>query len=238
MHKLLFAVILLLATTAVSAQQLGGYTQMMRDSHHGTQIEYLSEGGKAFLWYPGNSSILEGRWKREGGDICFAYGGNTYNPVTGHSGGGWECMPFDLYWRVVEERMQGDIFSLDGRGAVPFKLDPKRTTLEKLLARVAPRAEAPPIELAITGSGGEQASMSCASIIANAERSKADMAIAVSTYFHGVFMGKRCVDVDYDRAYELAQRAGISFEPWARVLRERAAAGHPRAVAAVERLGL
>ena len=238
MRTFMFAALLIFVTSAVSAQQLGGYTQMMRDGHHGTQIEYLSENGKASLWYPGNSSIVEGRWKREGADICFAYGGNTYNPVTGHNGGGWECMPFDLYWRVVEERMPGDIFSLQGRGAVPFKLDPKRTTLEKLLARVAPQAEAPPIEMAVTGSGGARESMSCESIIANAERSKADAATAAATYFHGVFMGKRCVDVDYDRAYELAQRAGISFEPWARVLRERAAEGHPRAVAAVERLGL
>jgi len=238
MRRFLFAVLLFFVSSAVSAQQLGGYTQMMRDSQHGTQIEYLSEGGKAFLWYPGNASILEGRWKRQGADICFAYGENTYNPATGHVGGGWECMPFDLYWRVVEERMPGDIFSLQGRGAVPFKLERRRTTLAKLLARVAPGTDAPALEMAVTGSGGERESMSCASIIANAERSKADMANAVSTYFHGIFMGKHCVDVDYDRAYDLARRAGISFEPWARVLRERAAEGHPRAVAAVKRLGL
>ena len=238
MRLLLVASLLILLIPAAVAQQLPGYTQMINDGQHGTQIEYLTEGGKAFLWYPGNSNILEGRWKREGQDICFAYGENTFNPVTGHQGGGWECMSFDIYWRVVEERMPGDLFALQGRGAVPFRLDPKRTTLEKLLARVSPGSEAPPLEMSITEADGDRVSLSCASIIANAERSKADMATAVSTYFYGIFMGKPCVEIDYDRAFDLAKRAGISFEPWARVLRERAANGHPRAIATVERLGL
>lgn len=239
MMRVLFLALLLFAAPVVAtAQQLAGYTQMINDGQHGTQIEYLADGGKAYLWYPGNRVILDGRWKREGRDICFAYGENTYNPVTGHQGGGWECVSFDAYWRVLEERMPGDLFALQSRDNVPFTLDPKRTTLEKLLARVAPGAKAPPIELAITGANGERVSESCASIIANAERSKADMARAVSTYFYGIFMGKPCVEIDYDRAYDLARRAGISFEPWARVLRERAAYGHPRAIAVLERLGL
>jgi hypothetical protein len=80
--------------------------------------------------------------------------------------------------------------------------------------------------------------MSCESLIANAERSMTDMSHAVPLYFYGLFMGKPCVEIDYDRAYDLAQRAGISFEPWARVLRERAANGHPKAASVVERLGL
>ena len=230
--------LLLLAPAAASAQQVGGYTNMMVDRAHGTQIEYVTTSGKAFLWYPGNDVILEGRWKREGENICFAYGENTYNPATGTQGGGWECMPFNIYWWVVEERMPDDIFALEGRGAVPFKLNPARTTLEKLLARVSPQADAPPLEMAVTGANGDLVSESCATIVANVERSKADMARAVSTYFRGTFMGKPCVEIDYDRAFDLAKRAGISFEPWARVLRERAAAGHPTAVSAVERLGL
>jgi hypothetical protein len=118
------------------AQDVGGYTQMTYESQHGMQIEYLSEGGKAFLWYPGNRSILEGRWKREGREICFAYGQNTFNPVTGHRGGSWECMPFNLYGSAVAERKRGDVFALEGRRSVPFRLDRKRTTLAQLLARV------------------------------------------------------------------------------------------------------
>lgn len=238
MRAIVFTLLLIFLVPSAAAQQLAGYTQMINDGQHGTQIEYLDDGGKAFLWYPGNSNVLKGRWKRDGQDICFAYGENTFNPVTGHRGGGWECMSFDMYWRVVEERMPGDLFSLQRRDAVPFRLDPKRTTLEKLLARASPRTEAPPVEMSITEADGDRVSMSCASIIANAERSKADMSHAVSTYFYGIFMGKPCVEIDYDRAYNLAQRAGISFEPWARVLRERAANGHPGAISVVERLGL
>jgi hypothetical protein len=234
----LVLLLLVAGATASMAQQLGNYTNMMRDREHGTQIEYLTTNGKAFLWYPGNDVILEGRWKREGSEMCFRYGENTYNPATGQQGGGWECMPFDIYWWVVEERMPGDIFGLATRGAAPFKLDPKRTTLEKLLARVSPGAQAPAIEMAVTDGSGAEVSMSCASILANAERDKVGMAEAVSTYFHGRFMGKFCVEVDYDKAYDLARRAGISFEPWANTLRERAAAGHPSAKSAVERLGL
>lgn len=228
----------LLAAVAAQAQPVGGYTNMSVDPAHGTQIEYVAAGGKSYLWYPGNTVILEGRWKREGDSICFAYGENTYNPATGTQGGGWECMRFDIYWWVVEERVPADVFSLATRREAPFKLEPKRTTLERLIARVSPDVEVPPLELAVTGPNGNLVSESCASILANAENSKADMARAVSTYFSGRFMGKFCVDVDYDRAYDLAQRAGISFEPWARQLRERAAFGHPSAKSALERLGL
>ena len=78
----------------------------------------------------------------------------------------------------------------------------------------------------------------CESIIANAERGGMDTQMAIATYFHGKHMGKACVDVDYDRAYALAQQFNISFDPWANILRERAASGHPTATAALERLGL
>ena len=84
----------------------------------------------------------------------------------------------------------------------------------------------------------EAGGYTCESIIANAERGGMDTQMAIATYFHGVFMGKSCVKVDYDRAHALAQGAGISFEPWARILRDSAATGHPTAVAAVKRLGL
>jgi hypothetical protein len=82
--------LLALAAPAVAAPQIGGYTNMSHDAGHGTQVEYLSPGGSAWLWYPGNSVILPGKWKRSGENICFAYTANSYNPVTGHKGGDWE----------------------------------------------------------------------------------------------------------------------------------------------------
>ena len=82
-----------------------------------------------------------------------------------------------------------------------------------------------------------QSEMTCESIIANAERSKTDMAIAAGTYFHGKHMGKSCVDIDYARAFDLATRSGIGVEPYLRILRERADQGHPSAKSALEKLG-
>ncbi|KQT48490.1 hypothetical protein ASG47_09090 [Devosia sp. Leaf420] len=237
MHRLLVALIFLAFSSAAFGQEIGDHTHMSYDPAHGTQVEYLAANGNSYLWYPGNRSILPGRWKREGDQMWFAYGANTYNPATGQSGGGFECVPFRIYWGSVERRMPGDILGLSSRTDVPFRLEKRRTTLEKLLARVSPGAVAPPLEVG-TRIGNQEIVLSCANILANAENGKAGAQLAISTYFHGVFMGKPCVDVDYDKAYALAQKAGISFEPWARVLRERAAAGHPRAVAAVARLGL
>ncbi len=77
----------------------------------------------------------------------------------------------------------------------------------------------------------------CESIMANAERSKSDMAMAASTYFHGIFMGEPCVKVDYARAFDLMARSGTDPAPFLRVLRERAASGNPNAKRALDRYG-
>lgn len=50
-------------------------------------------------------------------------------------------------------------------------------------------------------------------------------------------MGKPCVDIDYVRAFDLAERSGTGVEPFLRILRERAGQGHPSAKSALERLG-
>jgi hypothetical protein len=228
---------LVLAGPGMAASiDIGGYTNMTFDSGHGTQVEYVAAGGISFLWYPGNRVVLDGRWKRQGSDICFLYGANTYNPVTGVRGGAWECMPFRLYWGGITERMKGDIFALRGRGAVPFVLSKDRTTLERLLSHASPGAKPPAPETPVNAPAGEIAE-TCDSIMANAGRSKWDMTMAASTYFYGMFMGKPCGKVDYDRAFALARQAGISVGPWLNVLRERAASGNPLAISALKRLG-
>lgn len=224
----------LLTAPAVAGPQIGGYTNMSYDAGHGTQVEYLSPGGGAWLWYPGNSTIVPGKWKRSGANICFAYTANSHNPVTGHAGGGWECMEYRLWWWAIAERVEGDPLGLEGRTKVPFKLGKARVRFDKLIARVT--GEKPPVEVTFLTPGAEVA-MSCKSIIANAEHSKADMYVAASTYFHGRFMGEPCVKVDYARAFDLIKRAGESPEPFLRVLRERAATGHPDAKAALARFG-
>ena len=90
---------------------------MSHDAGHGTQVEYLSPGGGAWLWYPGDAMIVPGKWKRAGKDICFAYTANGYNPVTGHTGAGWEYMEYRLWWWAIDERVQGDPLGLEGRAA-------------------------------------------------------------------------------------------------------------------------
>jgi len=100
----------------------------------------MSQG--VYLWYPGNSIVLKGHWKRQGTGICFEHGANTYNPVTGVQGVNWECISFRIYWGGIGERMKGDIFALRGRSGVPFVLSKDRTTLEALLSRASPRTRA------------------------------------------------------------------------------------------------
>lgn len=93
------------------------------------------------------------------------------------------------------------------------------------------------IPFAAAAQAQDAASITCQSIIANAERGGMHTQMAIGTYFHGKHMGQPCVDVDYDRAFALAQQFGISFDPWAKILRDRAAQGHPTAISALDRLG-
>ena len=224
----------LLITPAGAAPEVGGYTNMSYSAGHGSQVEYLSPKGTAWLWYPGNSQIVVGKWKRSGASICFAYGQNTYNPVTGRRGGDWECMEFRLWWWAIEQRVEGDPLHLEGATKVPFKLGKQRGRLDKLVARLT--GNKVPLEVTIL-EPGKEAALSCKSILANAERSKSDMSFAIGPYFHGIFMGDPCGKVDYDRAFDLMQRTGTDLAPYLRILRDRAANGNRRAAAALERYG-
>ena len=120
---------------------------------HGTQVEYHSADGRAFLWYPGNPMILRGQWRVEevpnvpklwevppgSGNIvertlfqpCYRYGANTYNPVTRNHGDKWECSGF---FTGFGEARGGDLFGLARGGAVPFVLGKQRHSYDELLA--------------------------------------------------------------------------------------------------------
>jgi hypothetical protein len=110
---------------------------------HGTQVFYLRPDGMEFLWYPGNSLIVQGKWRIEArttsGErskdysvICFQYGANTYNPVTKKSGGTWTCTPAHVVAGRIVDRAAGDVFRLARRTAVPFKLSGEKTTINEL----------------------------------------------------------------------------------------------------------
>ncbi|MDO5706800.1 MAG: hypothetical protein Q4G49_17240 [Paracoccus sp. (in: a-proteobacteria)] len=100
---------------------------------HGTQIEYLAPDGRSFLLYPGNRMILPGEWQIRGsgpikGEMCFRYGANTYNPVTGARGSAWECGFLTDYLVYNDEIRDGDILNLSRRTQPPARL-PKGVNL-------------------------------------------------------------------------------------------------------------
>lgn len=137
MRAFLSAAVLLLGSVSVALADpsLSNVTVMTWDRGHGTQVEYFDARGRNWLWYPGNRIALPGRWKSENGNICFAYGRNTYNPQTGHRGGGYECTPAAVHERGVVDRVRGDVFNLKS-GRIPFVLSPRKTTIRKLLSKV------------------------------------------------------------------------------------------------------
>jgi len=96
-------------------------TVLFYDSSHGNQIEYYDPSGRAFLWYPGNRVIVPGEWRVDGQDICFRYGMNTYNAVTGERGGTWSRSPLRQWTSDVVDSATGDAFGL-ATGEIPFHL--------------------------------------------------------------------------------------------------------------------
>lgn len=100
-----------------------GKTHLGYDGGHGNQIEYESADGTCFLWYPGNQVIVPCLWKREGDQVCFKYGLDTYNPVTRERGGKFECTGI-LDWKAgTVASMEGDPFGLASKEGVPWNLE-------------------------------------------------------------------------------------------------------------------
>ena len=132
MRILLLAAMLLGLATPAFAASLANTTIMTWDPGHGTQVEYYDGAGHSWLWYPGNRVVLPGQYKLKGADICFAYGPNSYNPVTGKIGG-WECQNLKAEQQFTVDRTKGDVFHLKNAGKVPFRLSNARTTIGALL---------------------------------------------------------------------------------------------------------
>lgn len=245
MFRLLFGLFSALAipAAAMAASPIGS-TNMTFDSGHGTQVEYLAANGGAHLWYPGNSVILHGQWKKQGASYCFKYGPNTYNPVTHVYGDKWECEPNSVYTSGLVEQARGDPLHLARRSAAPFPLPHNRVTLEQLASKVGLGVElgevshAPPPPRRITTTPADAAA-TCAAAIANAHKSRSAMILAALTYYHGEYLGQRCLTVDYLKAFALLKEAGDAADAASLLadLKTRAATGNPKAVAALEKLG-
>ena len=101
-------------------------THLDYSTQHGTQIEYMSSGGRAYLWYPGNTQLVVGEWntqsdRQNGGEICFRYPSATFNPATRTFGGNWSCQrAADFIW-AEEQYTKGDPYRLS-TGQIPFVL--------------------------------------------------------------------------------------------------------------------
>lgn len=99
-----------------------GKTLHFYGDSHGNQVEYLDPDGRCYLWYPGNTVVVVGRWRCDESRIYFRYGYNSYNPVTGVIGGQWEPCPVALWSLSIVEAVPGDILGLARR--LPFVLKP------------------------------------------------------------------------------------------------------------------
>lgn len=211
---------LLLGSLGSHAASIGGYTNLSYSPVHGTQIEYVANGGSNYLWYPGNAVILPGHWKAKGKDICFKYGANTYNPATGSAGAKWECMPLDLHKFSVKERAVGDPFGLAKRTAVPFVLSKFKSSLSAVAKRLGV-----PITLAalpetrlktrfgvVTGIPEDTTQMPCERLLAMRHKSRANEIYFAGMMTYGNQMGSRCKIVDTVGAFEIFKKFGVVEE--------------------------
>lgn len=111
-------------SVTVSGYPTSGTTYLNFDLAHGFQVTYL-ENGQSWLWYPGNAAALGGRYEQRvvGGQnaMCWQYGGNTQNPVTGTSGGAFQCQSMIMSQKGNVAKLTGDVFNLKS-GSVPYRL--------------------------------------------------------------------------------------------------------------------
>ena len=114
-------------TSITSSQQsirnyVSNKTLISYSPSHGSQIEHYSPSGDLFLWYPGNTVIVKGSWKTQSdSQICYLYPSSSRNPVTGQTGGTWECTHAAAVFAFDYERLLANPFNL-GSGPVGFVL--------------------------------------------------------------------------------------------------------------------
>ena len=76
----------------------------------GTQVSYLGAGNKAYLWAPGNDTVLSGTWRVDPNAtspqsrlayvaVCAQYGGSAQ----------WDCRPAEILERITMDHADGDL---------------------------------------------------------------------------------------------------------------------------------
>jgi hypothetical protein len=140
-----------LSITCAHAQQIGEAetrkfvscrTLVTWTAPQGTQVSYLGAGGKAYLWAPGNDTVLSGSWRIDPNAtsrqspqayiaVCVQYQANAQ----------WDCRPAEILERITMDHADGDVFGLEGRTAVPFRLTRDRTNIAMLRQRMQDQAQ-------------------------------------------------------------------------------------------------
>jgi hypothetical protein len=103
-------------TEADAPELMADRTSVSYMPGHGTQISYTSADGRAWLWYPGNPRILEGRWKLDDSkdmlQVCYDYGPGTRNPMMKDAPSGFQCGSFHNQNIFTLDTKRGDVFGL------------------------------------------------------------------------------------------------------------------------------
>lgn len=103
-------------TEADAQEMMTDRTDVSYMPGHGTQISYTSADGRAWLWYPGNPRILEGRWKLDDSkgmlQVCYDYGPGTRNPTMKDAPAGFQCGSFHNQNIFTLDTKRGDVFGL------------------------------------------------------------------------------------------------------------------------------
>jgi hypothetical protein len=232
---------LALVAAASAASLPRNETIMTYDRGYGTQVEYYDGSGRTYLWYPGNRRSLPGEVMLQPNDvICFKYGPDTRDALTGAPGDEWSCAVIEQHDRSIVDRVKGDVFGLSS-GRVPFVLLHEPTTIAALRAKRRGGNNAP---LTVTPAPAVQQPpdrppsvepQTCEEVLAKENGSAFDMTVAGFLYYRG----DSCVKIDYVKAFELWRRAGNdgAIRTMLKDLRYKAEFGNPRAIAALEKVG-
>ena len=145
MYFLALAMVLTLTTTAHA--QVPGWTSVLQHPVQGTQIMYFGPSGKAYLWSTRSAQVEEGRYYLGMIEftICFKFGADRYNPVTGLPAGRSECTSRLQLADLVTEKVEGDVFNLVAGGAVPFALGGSTLTLDRAARKAGIQLASPVI---------------------------------------------------------------------------------------------
>ncbi|RHX86632.1 hypothetical protein [Leptospira stimsonii] len=97
-------------------------TLRLFDVSHGNQIVFFSLDGRTFLWYPGQTTMINGYWKVIKNRLLCLYYTDQILPSTTEPNDDWNCFPLHLYKSNIQESASGNRYDLAWNGKTPFIL--------------------------------------------------------------------------------------------------------------------